>query len=742
MQPSLFPRAEIPSDTDKSERFSGSSPLDLRRQLNDAQYEAATTIDGPLLVIAGAGSGKTRTLVYRVVHLIDQGIAPEKILLLTFTRKASQEMLARAGLLLKESCQDVTGGTFHGVANLLLRRYGHHLGYSANFTILDRSDSEGIIHILKASLSLGGSGKRFPSKHVIINIISKAVNKRAGIENLLTDEYGHLLEFLDDVLVLKKHYEQFKFEHGLMDYDDLLVNWYRLLSEDPAVRADIAGRFTHIMVDEYQDTNPIQADIVRLLAHGHDNVMAVGDDSQSIYSFRGADFRNIMNFPHLFADTRIIKLEENYRSTLPILTLANGIIDQAVEKYTKVLYSRIEGEGKPRLYEARDEAAEAAFVVRKIIELQGAGTSLSDMAVLFRSGFHSFKLEIELGSHHIPYEKRGGLKLTESAHVKDLISHIRLVVNPYDHLSWNRILLMLERVGPKTAQRILSVIRASDDPLDALRQYPADGKWRIAFDELLKLFDSLLEPDLLPVDQYDRLLSYYQPVFERLYYDDYPKRSKDLEQLRTIIAGYDNLVQFVADTALDPPEIGAEHDTADKLVLSTIHSAKGLEWDTVFIISLAEGKFPHAHSMPGDQHEEERRLLYVAATRAKRGLYLSYPCEVTMADRTRTRTSITPFLKGLRPGLYESVSPAAAIFPERTGFKFPPNEGRCPPSGPGARRESKVEIDDFKVGASVKHHFFGDGRIEAVLGPKNVEVFFAKHGRKILHLDYAKLEIV
>jgi DNA helicase-2/ATP-dependent DNA helicase PcrA len=743
MQPSLFPHLTSTPDGQDSRADSGAhgASLDLRQQLNDAQYEAATTIDGPILVVAGAGSGKTRTIVYRLVHLLSRNIAPDRILLLTFTRKAAQEMLWRASILLDESCRQVTGGTFHGVANLLLRRYGHHLGYDSNFTILDRSDAEGIINILKSSLSLGGAGKRFPSKRIIINIISKSVNKQIGLEDLVADEFSHLLEFMDDILLLREPYETFKFEHGLMDYDDLLINWRRVLTADPGVRQEIAQRFSHIMVDEYQDTNPIQAEIVRLLAHNHDNVMAVGDDSQSVYSFRGADFRNIMNFPRLFPDTRIIKLEENYRSTQPILTLANGIIDQATEKYTKVLYSRIEGKEKPQLYPARDETAEAAFVVKKILARQDDGLLLSDMAVLFRSGFHSFKLEIELSHHHIPYEKRGGLKLTESAHIKDLISYFRVQVNPYDNLSWNRILLMLDKIGPKTAQKILIAIKTADNPLAGLADFPAAKSWQAGFKALVELFSTLQEPGLSPAVQFERLLEYYQPIFERLYYDDYPKRSRDLDQLRTIIEGYDNLTAFVADTALDPPDIAGQVDTTDKLVLSTVHSAKGLEWDTVFVISLAEGKFPHAYSQPGEQQEEERRLFYVAATRAKNHLFLTYPCEMTTMDRKRARANLTPFLTDVSPGLYELIagkSPAYGVAAPLTG----PRRSMAERFGTAASPKARLDLNMLRKGMLVKHPFFGQGEIEELSGPRSVKVHFAKHGRKTLHLDYAKLELV
>jgi DNA helicase-2/ATP-dependent DNA helicase PcrA len=743
MQPSLFPQTQnIPASPAVQGTARGKT-IDLHQELNPAQYEAATTVDGPLLVVAGAGSGKTRTLVYRLVHLVSQGIAPDRILLLTFTRKAAQEMLWRAGVLLDVSCHRVTGGTFHAIANMLLRRYGHHLGYDANFTILDRADAEGIINILKSSLSLGGAGKRFPSKHVIINIISKAVNKSVTIEDLMADEYGHLLEYLSEIHLLREHYEQFKLEHGLMDYDDLLVNWQRLLANDPAVRQEIAQRFSHIMVDEYQDTNPIQADIVRLLASHHDNVMAVGDDSQSIYSFRGADFRNIMNFPRLFPTARIIKLEENYRSTQPILTLANAIIDQATEKYTKALYSRIAGEQKPQLFGARDETAEAASIVRKIMALQDEGLALQDMAILFRSGFHSFKLEIELSSHHIPYEKRGGLKLTESAHIKDMISYLRVLVNPYDNLSWNRILLLLDKIGPKTAQKILVAVKSADDPLEALSSYPAVGKWQAGFTALVALLRDLRDKNETPADQFEQVFAYYRPIFERIYYDDYPKRSRDLDQLRTIIAGYDNLVAFVADTALDPPELEADVDTTDRLVLSTVHSAKGLEWDTVFVINLAEGKFPHAYTLPGEQQEEERRLFYVAITRAKKRLFLSYPCEVTTADRKRVRATLTPFLTRIPAGFYESTAQTTTPYTYTPSAPVDGGDGRGTDRSGGAADHRIVrDVGLLRKGAVVTHPFFGRGEVEAVVGPRSVMVLFARHGRKTLHLDYAKLELV
>ena len=712
-----------------------------RTELNEPQYRAVSTTDGPVLVIAGAGSGKTRTLVYRVAHLINSGVDPAGILLLTFTRKAAQEMLWRAGVILNDSCSRVVGGTFHGVANLLLRKYGKHLGFGSGFTIIDRADSEGIINLLKSSLDLSGPKKQFPSKRAVINIISGAVNKALSLEDLIFNQYSHLVEFTDDILLLQEHYRNFKFDHGLMDYDDLLVNWKRLLAEVEEVRDEISNRFEYIMVDEYQDTNLVQADIVRLAAYRHDNVMVVGDDSQSIYSFRGADFYNIMRFPEIFPGTRVIKLEENYRSAQPILTLSNDIIRNATEKYTKTLFTNIEGDQTPCLYGGRDERSEAVFVVDKINELNAQGTSMKDIAVLFRSGFHSFKLELELGSRSIQFEKRGGLKLTESAHMKDVLAILRLLVNPLDNLSWNRLLLSIDKVGPKTAQKITAAISAADDPFAALAAYPSGKTWKEGILGLAKLFRDLSNSTQKPGDLCDIALEWYQPVFERLYSDDYPKRQKDLDQLKTIIASYEDLQAFIDDTALDPPETetyGAA-DNEDLLVLSTIHSAKGLEWDAVFIIGLADGRFPHASAFPGEQWEEERRLLYVAATRAKQHLYMTYPRELMSADRRFQRVGMSPFLAELTPGCYQRIEPRDRI----GGFSAPAAgsaQRRLNTAAP--RKKKKAAMEDFSKGCRVKHPFFGTGTVLKITKPRSLDIAFDRHGTKTLHIDYAKLSVI
>ncbi len=707
-----------------------------QEQLNQQQYEAVTTVEGPVLVIAGAGSGKTRTLVYRVAHLINSGVPPERILLLTFTRKASQEMLWRAGQLLNDSCSRVVGGTFHGIANMLLRRYSAALGFGSSFTIIDRADAEGIINLLKSSLGLTGKEKQFPSKRVLINMISGSVNKSRDLQDLVFEQYSHLSEHLDEILTLQKHYTEFKVNHGLMDYDDLLVNWKRLLKEDKDARQAISARFSYIMVDEYQDTNLIQAEIVRLLATSHNNVMIVGDDSQSIYSFRGADFYNIMRFPKLFEGTRIIKLEENYRSTQPILSLTNDIIRNSTEKYAKTLFSRIEGDVLPKLYGGLDERAEARFVAGKIRKFHQEGIALEDMAVLFRSGFHSYKLEVELTTHGYDFEKRGGLKLTESAHMKDLLSFMRILVNPLDTLSWNRILLQLDKVGPKTAQKISSTIASHDDPIAALAAYPAASSWKKGIKRLVELFQRLRREES-PGALFELAMQYYQPLFEQIYRDDYPKRQKDLEQLKGIMASYDDLQSFIDDTTLDPPE--SEKDNSfmgDKLVLSTIHSAKGLEWEVVFVIGLADGRFPHAAATIGDQWEEERRLFYVAATRAKKQLYLCYPKEMMSSDRRFRRVGMSPFLREISPGLCRNVGDSPGSMQSSADLR----ESSLP-SIPKSKKRPKLSMEDFSPGCKVKHPFFGSGTVKKLTKPRTLDIHFDRHGLKTLHLDYAKLEI-
>ena len=610
--------------------------LDYAQALNPQQLAAVTAGDGPALVIAGAGSGKTRTLVYRVAYLIDKGVDPAAILLVTFTRKSAQEMLNRAGLLIGARSERVAGGTFHSVANTLLRRYGKPIGLEPGFTILDRGDAEDLVGLLRAQLGLNEKDKRFPRKGTIVEIFSRCENTLECLDDVVLAEYAHFAEHLEALDKLKRAFETSKRQRQLLDYDDLLVKLRELLAHDPAARGAISRRFRYVLVDEYQDTNRLQADLIRKLASTHDNVMVVGDDSQSIYAFRGATFRNIMEFPDLFPGAIVYKLEENYRSTQPILNLANEIIRGAPEKYSKHLFTRKLDGPLPALVQAAGENAQSRFIAQKILELREEGIPLDDMAVLFRSSFHSFDLEIELSKRDVPFVKRGGFKFIETAHVKDLMAHLRVVANPLDAVSWNRVLLLVDGVGPKKAQELIaSLVRADRPdhrPLDVLRG--AGGRSSRALQDLARtLEDAARMESLTPAEQVNEVYGYYLPLLKEQY-DDYPKRIRDLEHLHTMAERYHSLEEFLSDLALEPPEqsvvdIEPAGRDDERLVLSTIHSAKGLEWQCVFVIWVVDGRFPSAYSfLTESELEEERRLLYVAVTRAKRHLFLTYPIHV------------------------------------------------------------------------------------------------------------------
>ena len=632
--------------------------LDYVQALNQQQLAAVTAGDGPALVIAGAGSGKTRTLVYRVAYLIDRGIDPATILLLTFTRKAAQEMLKRAGLLIGTRSERVCGGTFHSVANILLRRHGRPVGLEPGFTILDRGDAEDLINLVRTQLGLSEKDKRFPRKGTIAEIFSKCENTLQSLEDVVLDEFVHFSEHLEDLEKLKRAYDSAKRQRQLLDYDDLLVKLRQLLSEKETVCRTVSEHYRHILVDEYQDTNRLQADLIRKLASTHDNVMVVGDDSQSIYAFRGATFRNIMDFPALFPGATVYKLEENYRSTQPILNLANEIIQGAVEKYSKCLFTRKLDGPLPVLVQAAGENAQSRFVAQKILELREEGVPLDEISVLFRSSFHSFDLEIELSRRDLPFVKRGGFKLIETAHVKDLLAHLRVMDNPLDAVSWNRVLLLVEGVGPRKAQGLIVSFLNTDRPLDVLRQM--GGRSSRGLKDLARMLEETAHASAMtPAEQVNEVYGYYLPILKEQY-DDYPKRIRDLEHLYTIAEGYSKLDEFLSDLALEPPDesmvdVEAIGRDDERLVLSTIHSAKGLEWQCVFVIWVVDGRFPSAYSfMTEEELEEERRLFYVAVTRAKRHLYLSYPINVYDKSTGLVLSKPTRFLDEVSPGLLET----------------------------------------------------------------------------------------
>lgn len=634
--------------------------VDYRKELNEAQYRAATTIEGPLLIIAGAGTGKTRTLVHRVAHLIDIGVDPRSILLLTFTRRAAEEMLRRASLLIDNRCSHVAGGTFHSFANLALREHGRRIDLSPSFTIMDRADSEDAIQLLRGEMGLNHKDRRFPRKQAVAEIFSMALNKQLTIPELVERDYPHLYDSLEDLLGLYERYVEYKTSKTLLDYDDLLTRLKDLLAGREDVRRRLSETYQFIMVDEYQDTNHLQARIIRLLAHTHDNVAVVGDDAQSIYSFRGASFRNIMDFPNDFPRAEIVKLEENYRSTQPILNLTNEIIHRAHERYEKRLFTnKLEGHS-PLLVQAESEHIQSRFVCQKILELREEGVPLWDIAVLFRSSFHSFDLELELARHNIPFIKRGGFQFMETTHIKDLLAYLRVLANPQDVISWNRVLLLLEGVGPQMSQKITRRLVDGNRPLECLRSFDAKDKVAHGLRTLAQVLEVAAEAQR-PVEQTQYLMQYYAPILKRNHPEDHPKRLKDLEHFQGITERYRTLERLLSDMALEPPNdsiagVLAVNPDEGPLVLSTIHSAKGLEWHSVFIIWALEGRFPSFYNINSDEDlEEERRLLYVAATRAKENLFITYPIKIFDRGLRMVLSRPSQFLEGISEDVLEPV---------------------------------------------------------------------------------------
>jgi DNA helicase-2/ATP-dependent DNA helicase PcrA len=571
--------------------------IPYHKVLNPAQLAAATFGRGPLLVVAGAGSGKTRTLIYRVAKLVEDGIPPEAILLLSFTRKASQEMLKRAALLLDLRCQRVAGGTFHSFANTVLKRYARKIGFAHGYSIIDRADAEALISMIRKELEASKESRDLPRKSTLANIFSRSINKGISIEEVIYEDYPQFENELDRILTLRDMYQARKCEHYFCDYDDLLIYLRRLLLENPEIRHRLSTSYEYILVDEYQDTNLIQADIVFLLASPQKNVMVVGDDAQSIYAFRGANFKNIITFPERFPGTQVIKLEENYRSRQPILDLTNAIIESADEKYSKHLFTQRSGGNRPVLVACSSENTQSRYVTDKILSLVGRGIPLHAIAVLFRAGFHSFDLELELNRNAVPFVKYGGFKFTESAHIKDLLAHLRILCIPKDRLGWDRVLRLLEKIGPKSAQTIYESIMQTGKGAHGLLQIPAKKSYAKALEPLKAMIASVTDMPLSPVHTGEQVLHYYLPILERDY-DDHPRRLRDLQQMLAIMERYDDLQDFLADMVLEPPtnsvegQLAGSNQDAQRLTLSTVHSAKGLEWHSVFVIWALDGRFP------------------------------------------------------------------------------------------------------------------------------------------------------
>ncbi len=711
------------------------SEISFERDLNSSQYQAVMHNQGPLLVIAGAGSGKTRTLVYRVARLVLQGTAPENILLLTFTRKAAATMLERASALGGNACQNVHGGTFHGFCHRMLRRHAHLINYPPGFTIMDQSDSQDLIHLLAKQMEFIGKGKKFPTKAALCAIFSKAANSGSMIDEVIEGYYPHMAEHVQAIGQLHEAYLKYKAAHGLMDYDDLLLKWLAVLRGFEHVRTSVGERFRFIMVDEYQDTNMAQAEMVRLMASVHDNVMAVGDDSQSIYSFRGANFKNILEFPRMFPGTRIIKLEKNYRTTQPNLDCTNAIIANARQKFTKRLTAHRQGGNPPVLFTAMDENEQALFVAQTISEHLDQGVEPGEIAVLFRAAFHSYQVETRLNNAGISFVKRGGMRLVDAAHIKDLVCLLRLVINPLDRLSVNRVLLLIDRLGPKSAEKIFSRMVKEASPLEALSSWAGRAAWASEVRRLGELLVSLGDysgdlPSLL-----GELVSWYRPYLEASYRDDYPRRMQELEQLRAMSAGYSDALELLSDLALDPPEKDDMTDPAGKVILSTMHSAKGLEWKVVMVISMAEGRFPSpmAKDKP-EEIEEERRLFYVASTRARDHLYFCYPAFINVQGSGLMPARPSRFLTEIPENLLSRKKRPA---PSRTA------PGRNRPERKRPVREMPVHErggnGGLKAGDRVRHSIFGKGTVLDVPDSLRVKVLFDLAGEKTLRLDFTSL---
>jgi len=634
--------------------------IDYRSLLNQQQYEAVTHFNGPVLCIAGAGSGKTRTLIYRVARMLESGIAPDSILLLTFTRKAAANMLERVTTLAGVTGNAVAGGTYHSFAANILRKYGQHIGLNPGFSIIDEGDASDIINLIRSEMGFNRKESRFPQKKTVAQMFSKANNLEKNLADVVTDLYPQFAEHAEDICRLHEGFNLYKQKNLLLDYDDLLIYLYRLLSESAPARNQITSRYRYVMADEYQDTNGLQARITFLLAGEKRNVMVVGDDAQSIYSFRGARVSNILEFPEKFPDCRVVRLERNYRSTRHILDAANSLMEKANEGFKKRLYTEKSSGELPACVRCEDEQEQAMFIAARILELREQSIPLNKMAVLFRSSFHAYQLELELKRRNIPYVKWGGFKFLEAGHLKDVIAHLRIIQNPYDQVSWLRVLLLIEGIGTHSAGEIYAGIRQAADPYDfsevKVRAKAASGLKKLG--QMLASASSLANSP--PARLLEIVSDYYFPILKERF-DDYPRRFKDIDQLAIISSRFATLSDFLTDLALEPPRdsvdeaLAPEQKEDETLVLSTIHSAKGLEWHSVFVIHALEGRVPSFNSLRSQAElEEERRLMYVAITRAEENLAITYPSQLWDPATGSLLARQSRFIEEINPELLEN----------------------------------------------------------------------------------------
>jgi DNA helicase II / ATP-dependent DNA helicase PcrA len=689
-------------------------------ELNEQQRLAVEHGSEPLLIVAGAGTGKTATLAHRVAYRIATGTDPSRVLLLTFTRRAAAEMLRRVEGILRRleversgrsvGAGKVWGGTFHATATRLLRLHGRTIGLEPSFTILDRGDAEDLMGVLRSDLGLSKNDRRFPLKSTCMDIYSRCVNARETVEEAVEVHFPWCKDEVEGLRTLFSAYVDRKGEQSVLDYDDLLLFWHGLLT-DPRAARSIRARFDCVLVDEYQDTNVLQAEILQMLCPGGKSLTVVGDDAQAIYSFRAATVRNILDFPAQFPGAVIVTLEQNYRSTQPILDATNEVIAGAAERHAKNLWSRRLDGGKPQLVACEDEDEQTDYVIRSVLEHREAGIPLRRQAVLFRASHHSLALELELARRNIPFHKYGGLRFVETAHVKDLLAFLRLAENPRDLMAGTRVLMLLPGVGPKKARTLMDDLAARAAPggaaaasggpaTSAITVAPPSGfaAWAgrpapspaaaSAWQGLASLMDGIGndEPGDL-ASQIKRIRLFYTPLLERLY-DNARARLMDLEQLEGLATRYPDRTRFLAEIALDPPSYtedlaGPPLLDEDFLILSTVHSAKGLEWDAVYVIHAADGNIPSDMSTGRlEEIEEERRLFYVALTRAKDWLYVCYPLRYYSYPRTFSDVhgyaQLTRFLpeavrrffdetQASLPGSFEETSGAASSSSSTTG---------------------------------------------------------------------------
>ncbi len=609
--------------------------IDYKHELNKSQLLAVTTTSGPVLVIAGAGSGKTRVIVHRVAYMLENGTDPGEILLLTFTRKAASEMIGRVqGLLNDKKAQKVFGGTFHSFSNYILRKYANFLGIPSNFTIIDSEDSADTIDLIKSELKIEKKGKAFPKKNRIQEIISSAHNRNITVRQVIQNDFSGLLEYIDQIELINKGYERYKKIARIFDYDDLMDVLRDSLRDNTGFRRRLNSEYKYIMVDEYQDTNIVQKEIVEYLAEGTGNILVVGDDAQSIYSFRGANYENILRFPQKYPGCSVIKIEQNYRSNQKILDFTNDIIGNSRIGYKKHLFSRILYDELPVVRKFYDQQMEAEFIADKIIEYRKKGIALNQIAILVRAFWHAQYIEIELNRRSIPYIAVGGLAFNERKHVKDIIAYLRIVQNPYDAVAWHRILKYLPGVGVVTARRIIENIISEN----GLKKSSFENtRFAEEFDRLTAMISKAGDSRYTIPQKVEIIKEYYSPILQAIE-PDFQIRLLDINVLIELSSRYDTLDKFLTDFALDPPskKFGSKtvpliDESEDKpLTVSTIHSAKGLEWYSVIIPHALDGLIPSVRALSNiEELEEERRLFYVACSRAKQELIITMPSFVS-----------------------------------------------------------------------------------------------------------------